>query len=63
VPRREAHCAQPQAARLLPIVRRFGSALNLNIHFHLPLLDGAYRIEGVGASVFHPVSEPRAQEL
>ncbi|MBP7609919.1 MAG: transposase zinc-binding domain-containing protein [Steroidobacteraceae bacterium] len=31
------------------LVQRFGSALNLNIHFHLLLLlDSAYRTEGVG---------------
>jgi hypothetical protein len=47
--------------------RRQGAALpdawRSHIHFHLLLLDGAYRTEGVGAPVFRPVSEPRAQEL
>jgi hypothetical protein len=45
------------------LVQRCGSALNLNIHFHLLLLDGAYRTEGVAAPVFRAVCEPRAQEL
>jgi hypothetical protein len=45
------------------LVQRFGSALNLNVHFHLLFLDGAYRAEGVAAPVFRPVSEPGAQEL
>jgi len=45
------------------LVQRFGSALNLNIHFHLLFLDGAYRTEGVAAPVFRAVCEPRAQEL
>jgi hypothetical protein len=31
------------------LVQRFGSALNLSIYFHLLLLDGAYRTDGVGA--------------
>jgi len=35
----------------LTLVQRFGSALNLNIHFHMLFLDGAYLFKGA-----HPTS-------
>ena len=31
---------------VLPICQRFGSALNLNIHFHILFLDGVYLTTG-----------------
>jgi hypothetical protein len=45
------------------LVQRFGSALNLNVHFHMLFPDGAHRTEGVAAPVFRAACEPRAQEL
>lgn len=45
------------------LIQRFGSALNLNIHFHMLLLDGVYLADGVDAPVFHPVAAPGANEL
>ena len=39
------------------LTQRFGSALNLNIHFHMLFLDGVYRVHGTGAPVFRQ-SEP-----
>jgi hypothetical protein len=48
---------------ILPICQRFGSALNLNVHFHLLALDGVYRREGEGRLVFVPVSSPSTEEL
>ncbi len=51
------------ATGAVTLIQRFGSALNLNIHFHMLFLDGAYRTEGIAAPQFHPVSEPGAQEL
>jgi hypothetical protein len=30
------------------LIQRFGSALNLNVHFHMLVLDGVYRREGEG---------------
>ena len=36
--------------------QRFGSALNLNVHFHMVFLDGAYRTVGADAPVFRPVA-------
>ena len=47
----------------MTLVQRFGSALNLNVHFHRLCLDGVYRAEGAGAPVFRPVSAPSAQLL
>lgn len=44
-------------------VQRFGSSLNLNVHFHVVVLDGAFtRAEG-GRAVFHASEPPRADEL
>mgnify|MGYP001813486790 CR=1 FL=1 len=44
-------------------VERFGSALNLNINFHVLFLDGVYT-EGAGGSLrFHPVAAPTGEEL
>jgi hypothetical protein len=45
-------------------IQRFGSALNLNIHFHILFLDGVYvtRIKS-GQPVFRPVKAPSKQEL
>jgi hypothetical protein len=30
------------------LIQRFGSALNLNVHFHMLFLDGAYTLEDQG---------------
>jgi hypothetical protein len=51
---------QPGAVTL---IQRFGSALNLNVHFHLLVLDGAYRREAVGNLRFVPISAPSSAEL
>jgi hypothetical protein len=45
------------------LIQRFGSALNLNAHFHLLVLDGVYRREGEGRLRFVPVPAPSTQEL
>ena len=46
------------------LIQRFGSALNLNIHFHMLFLDGAYIAGTKGASArFHRVNEPSSSEL
>jgi hypothetical protein len=42
---------------------RCGSALNLNIHFHMLLLAGVYLIDEAGQAVFRHVPEPGAQDL
>jgi hypothetical protein len=46
------------------LIRRFGLALNLDIHFHMLVPDGVYRRESVeGRPRFVPVPAPGADEL
>jgi hypothetical protein len=44
------------------LIQRMGSALNLNVHFHLLVLDGAYLL-GTHPPVFRRVAAPSAREL
>ena len=44
------------------LIRRFGSALNLNIHFHLLFLGGAYSFDG-SRPMFHRAPLPIPTEL
>src|SRR5690606_29718797 len=43
-------------------IQRFGSALNLNIHFHMLCLDGAF-LTGTDPPVFRRIAPPTRQEL
>jgi hypothetical protein len=45
------------------VIQRFGSALNLNVHFHTLMIDGVYQIAPSGAAVFHPVPAPTDGEV
>ncbi len=45
------------------LIQRFGSALNLNVHFHLLALDGAYAEDAYGKIRFHRIKAPTADEL
>lgn len=46
------------------LVQRFGSALNLNLHYHILFLDGVYVQDArSGCLKFHAVSAPTQQEL
>ena len=45
------------------LIQRFGSALNLNIHFHMLFLDGVYVDRLDGSARFRWVSSPTIQEL
>jgi hypothetical protein len=46
------------------LIQCFGSALNLNIHFHMLFLDGVYVTGTKGANAhFHRVNEPSSGEL
>ena len=56
LPRSEIHTGA------VTLIQRFGSAANLNIHFHSLVLDGVYRIEN-GQPLFHPVAPPTTAEL
>ena len=43
------------------LIQRFGSALNLNVHFHLLFLDGVYGTNGADPPAFrHVVGQIRA---
>ena len=44
------------------LIQRFGSALNLDIHFHMLLLDGAYDFKG-RRPTFHRAPRPTRAEL
>jgi hypothetical protein len=45
------------------LIQRFGSALNLNIHFHILFLDGVYVYRDSRAPRFQRVSAPTKNEL
>ena len=40
------------------LIQRFGSALNLNVHFHMLFLDGVYVDRPDGSLRFHSVNRP-----
>jgi hypothetical protein len=47
-------------------VQRFGGALNLNVHFHVPVLDGVHGVHGEtapGRVAFRALARPTAAEL
>jgi hypothetical protein len=44
-------------------VQSFGSSLNLNIHFHVAVLDGVFTREPEGGVVFRPAPQPTRGEL
>ena len=45
-------------------LQRFGSLLNLNVHYHCLVLEGVYTTrESDGAAVFHPVRAPTTEEV
>ena len=46
------------------LIQRFGSALNLNIHFHMLFLDGVYEVDSEGAfAKFHAIETPTSVEM
>ncbi len=45
------------------LIQRFGSALNLNIHFHMLFVDGVYAEDKYGVMRFHRVKAPTVEEL
>jgi hypothetical protein len=50
-------------AGAITLIQRFGSALNLNVHFHMLFLDGVYVERPDGALCFCWVKEPTSAEL
>lgn len=48
----------------MTLIQRFGSALNLNIHFHMLFLDGVYEVDSQGRTFqFHGIKEPTTKEM
>jgi hypothetical protein len=45
------------------LIQRFGSALNLNVHFHMLFLDGVYPETKYGKTRFQRANAPDQQEL
>ena len=45
------------------LIQRFGSALNLNIHFHMLFLDGVYVGKAGSSARFRRVKAPSSAEL
>jgi hypothetical protein len=50
------------ATGAVTLIQRFGSALNLNIHFHMLVLDGAY-LSDTREPAFRRIAPPSAAEL
>ena len=50
-------------AGAVTLVQRFGSALNLNVHFHMLFLDGVYTETKYGKTRFQRTNAPDQQEL
>ena len=44
-------------------IQRFGSAANLNVHFHVVALDGVFAEGADGKLLFHPASGPSDEEV
>ncbi len=44
-------------------VQRFGSSLNLHVHFHSMVLDGVFTRDGAGRPHFHPAPAPTRRDL
>ena len=44
-------------------VQRFGSSVNLNVHFHVMVLDGVFTRDEPGRPLFHPAPPPTRDEL
>ena len=56
--------AKPMAQTgAVTLIQRFGSALNLNIHYHMLFLDGVYIEDKYGTSRFRRVKAPTSDEL
>jgi len=45
------------------LIQRFGSALNLNLHFHILFIDGVYQVKANGNLRFLSINAPTVREL
>lgn len=44
-------------------MQRFGSSLNLNVHFHALVADGVFATEPDGSLLFHPLPAPSDEDI
>jgi len=44
-------------------VQRFGSSLNLHVHFHVVVIDGSFARDAAGRAILYPAPPPRHDEL
>jgi hypothetical protein len=61
--RKSGHTHRTAHTGAVTLIQRFGSALNLNIHFHMLFLDGVYVDQPNGTARFRWVKAPTSQEL
>jgi hypothetical protein len=61
--KKTGHTHQTAHTGAVTLIQRFGSALNLNIHFHMLFLDGVYVERLNGAIRFRWVRAPTREEL
>jgi hypothetical protein len=47
----------------LTVVQRFGSSLNLNVHFHAIVMDGVCAQQHDGNLLFHPLPAPSDEDI
>jgi len=47
----------------LTVVQRFGSSLNLNLHFHVIAMDGVYAEQPDASLLFHPLPAPSDEDI
>lgn len=61
--RKSGHTHRTAHTGAVTLIQRFGSALNLNIHFHMLFLDGVYVDGPEGSARFRWVKAPPSAEL
>lgn len=64
----QRRCARRQGVKdplcgAVTMIQRFGSALNLNLHFHTLVPDGAFHEDADGQMLFHPLGPPTRSDL
>jgi len=57
------HTHETATTGAITFIQRFGSALNLNVHFHMLFLDGVYVSLKSGKLSFKPVNAPTKDQL
>jgi hypothetical protein len=60
--RKRKLCGRLQTGSLT-VVQRFGSSLNLNVHFHVIAMDGVYAEQPDGNLLFHPLPAPSDENI